>query len=304
MACGVDDPDSAGPGTKLTKLTATEAEPNGDHCAAGGVAVHSGVDTNDNGVLEQSEISATTYTCSHKTLLREDNIGSGPVCPGGGVLVRSGHDVNDNGSLEDSEIENTATVCYSDELFHGDLKTSDFSTDDAKEKLSHVRIVTGNVVIDSDAPMPKLEMVGGNIDVRVGSLVELPALGRIAGNLIGPPPLVINGDTSVEHSVKIKTPVLAGVGGYVSMTSWKDSGAFDAPALATVDGELFLNGSFSAVDLHQLKRVGGRLDLDRASRDARTARARAGGGTLHAQRLVSKLDLHTLKATGSFDLVY
>ncbi|HSN25778.1 MAG TPA: hypothetical protein VLT45_05815 [Kofleriaceae bacterium] len=203
----------------------------------------------------------TKPQASHKTLLREDAIGSGATCPGGGVLVHTGRDTNDDGALEDSEIEDTVTVCYADDIFHGDLRTSDFATPDAQTKLTHVRVVTGNLVIDSDAAMPSLELIGGDLELRTETRVELPALAKVGGSLAGPPPLVLDGDTSVERGVQLVMPVLASVGGNISMTSWRDGGTFAAPALPGIDGAVLLGGSYSTLDLHALKHAGSSLDL-------------------------------------------
>lgn len=287
MACGVDDPQAVGGGTKLTS---TEIEPIGDHCAGGGVAVHTGIDADDNGILDPSEITVTSYTCSHKTLLREDNVGSGALCPGGGVSVRSGHDLNDNGSLEDSEIENTATVCYSDELFHGDLKTSDFSTAGSLERLSHVRVVTGNLEIDSAAAMPSLTTVGGNVKLSAAS-VELPALERVAGNVTG-----TSGFTATA---------LTQVGGKISINSWSDGATFTAPALATIDGDFVITGRFSGVDLRKLNRVGGKLDLALQKAEKLELPAlETVGGDVTVSGWFTSLDMHVLKTAASFAIVY
>lgn len=40
-----------------------EVEPPGANCANGGTAVHAGLDSNENGVLDASEISSTSYVC-------------------------------------------------------------------------------------------------------------------------------------------------------------------------------------------------------------------------------------------------
>ncbi len=45
-------------------LVSTGAEAPGTHCAAGGIAINTGVDTNGNGVLDPSEITSTTYVCN------------------------------------------------------------------------------------------------------------------------------------------------------------------------------------------------------------------------------------------------
>ncbi len=237
---------------------------------------------------------------SHKTLLREDAIGSGTVCPGGGVLVHTGLDTNDDGALEDSEIDDTVTVCYADDIFHGDLTTSDFATPDAQTKLTHVRVVTGKLVIDDDAAMPSLELIGGDLDLRTDSRIELPMLGRVAGSLIGPPPLVLDGDTTVERGVQLVMPKLAAVGGQISMTSWKDSGTFAAPALAGIDGAILLGGSYATLDLHALKHAGA-LDLTTQA-PALALPVLEDAGDLRVAGSFETLDLSALRSAASVEV--
>jgi hypothetical protein len=73
-------------------------------------AVHTGIDENRNGVLDDAEITDTTYVCdpSTTTLIRRDPIAAGLECPAGGVAIRAGIDDNGNGTLEDDEIDDTA----------------------------------------------------------------------------------------------------------------------------------------------------------------------------------------------------
>lgn len=47
-----------------TSLTATANEPAGANCAAGGVAIRTGLDTNANQTLDANEVSATRYVCN------------------------------------------------------------------------------------------------------------------------------------------------------------------------------------------------------------------------------------------------
>ena len=48
-------------------LVAAATEPNGANCAAGGVRIQNGSDSNMNGVLEPTEVSGTTYACTDPT---------------------------------------------------------------------------------------------------------------------------------------------------------------------------------------------------------------------------------------------
>jgi hypothetical protein len=54
--------DAAGPDLP-TPLLRSDPEPPGAHCPNGGTAVHVGLDLDRNGVLEDSEITSTTYVC-------------------------------------------------------------------------------------------------------------------------------------------------------------------------------------------------------------------------------------------------
>lgn len=45
-------------------LVDVQEEPSGVHCAHGGVRIRSGIDTNDNGILDPTEALATQYVCN------------------------------------------------------------------------------------------------------------------------------------------------------------------------------------------------------------------------------------------------
>jgi hypothetical protein len=56
-------------------LVAAATEPNGANCAAGGVRIQNGGDTNANGVLEPNEVAATSFACTDPRALN----GSAPI---------------------------------------------------------------------------------------------------------------------------------------------------------------------------------------------------------------------------------
>jgi hypothetical protein len=94
-------------------------EPAGARCAAGGVYVRSGQDSNRDGSLQASEVTSDAYVCNgrdgHSSLIRQTVIPIGsPSCIGGGVLVESGIDQDDDGVLEDSEVTAANQVCQID----------------------------------------------------------------------------------------------------------------------------------------------------------------------------------------------
>src|SRR5690606_17722913 len=65
-ACG-DGHDGHDGANGLTALINLAAEPAGTHCAEGGTKVDAGPDTNANGVLDDDEITQTTYVCTGAT---------------------------------------------------------------------------------------------------------------------------------------------------------------------------------------------------------------------------------------------
>jgi len=107
------------PGTTgANSLVHTSAEPAGANCAHGGTKIEVGVDTNDNGTLDASEVSATgtTYVCSgssERSLILTSNEPNGANCPLGGTRLDSGLDANNNGTLDPAEVDPAATryVC-------------------------------------------------------------------------------------------------------------------------------------------------------------------------------------------------
>ncbi|MBK9037213.1 MAG: OmcA/MtrC family decaheme c-type cytochrome [Myxococcales bacterium] len=118
LACTGDPGPNGGDGH--TALATTSAEPPGANCANGGVVVQVGVDTNDNGTLDASEVTSTSYVCDgdpggggHSSLVTTAEELAGMHCPFGGVRIETGVDVNDDGTLDPSEVNAAATsyVC-------------------------------------------------------------------------------------------------------------------------------------------------------------------------------------------------
>jgi len=104
-------------------LVNTSAEPAGANCADGGTKIEAGVDTNDNGTLDASEVTSTSYVCEggngnngnngHSSLVATSDEPAGANCPFGGVKIETGLDTNDDGVLGASEVNAAATsfVC-------------------------------------------------------------------------------------------------------------------------------------------------------------------------------------------------
>lgn len=93
-------------------LVTTTSEPAGANCAAGGLKVEHGLDDNDNGTLDASEVDATDYVCAPtQSLIATATEPPGANCPDGGTAITSGLDDNANGVLDAGEVDSTEYAC-------------------------------------------------------------------------------------------------------------------------------------------------------------------------------------------------
>ncbi len=96
-------------------LTSVTTEPAGSNCESGGIRIDSGLDTDNDGTLDGTEITATAYVCNgvdgNTSLIKTTNEPAGDNCENGGIRIESGIDMDGNGVLDDIEIATTAYVC-------------------------------------------------------------------------------------------------------------------------------------------------------------------------------------------------
>jgi hypothetical protein len=97
-------------------LVSVVPEPAGTNCPNGGVKITTGLDNNDNGTLDSSEVTATQYVCSasgggSSSLVKVSQEAAGANCAQGGAKIESGPDTNGNGMLDTSEVTSTNYVC-------------------------------------------------------------------------------------------------------------------------------------------------------------------------------------------------
>ncbi|QSQ22577.1 hypothetical protein JY651_46985 [Pyxidicoccus parkwayensis] len=90
--------------------TRTAVEPRGAHCEHGGTAFETGLDLDDDGELDDSEVTSTLYACV-KVLTSQRPESAGANCELGGQAVLTGPDLNANGALEEAEVTATEYVC-------------------------------------------------------------------------------------------------------------------------------------------------------------------------------------------------
>ena len=110
------------PSSPLAKtLAVAVSETTGTNCPYGGSKVSAGVDTNGNGVLDNSEVSSVQYVCNGApgaqgaqgltTLVQMTAELAGANCPAGGTKVSVGVDTNSDGALAAAEVTSTGYVC-------------------------------------------------------------------------------------------------------------------------------------------------------------------------------------------------
>ena len=133
---GTDGQDGTDGLAALAVTTTLSAGSSNSNCPDGGVQIDVGVDDNDNGVLDSSEIDQTTYICnggdgadgadgndgadgsaSPNTMLTSISTPSLQACSSGGRIIAQGLDNGDgggtaqNGVLETGEVDYTTTYC-------------------------------------------------------------------------------------------------------------------------------------------------------------------------------------------------
>ena len=98
-------------------LVNTTTEPAGANCANGGTKIEVGLDTDGNGVLDNSEVnsSLTKYVCNGSSISGINSLinttiePSGINCANGGIKIEVGLDGNNNGDLDSNEVQTNKT---------------------------------------------------------------------------------------------------------------------------------------------------------------------------------------------------
>jgi len=99
--------------TPAASLLATEIEPPGENCAAGGQVVRGGLDDDGDGVLDGNEVDSEVFICATgpRALVSVRPESSGDRCALGGQAIDIGFDLDGDGQLDVSEVISTSYVC-------------------------------------------------------------------------------------------------------------------------------------------------------------------------------------------------
>ena len=115
-----------------TSLIIQTEEPEGDNCLVGGVKIETGIDENENGILDNDEVDTTSYVCKGvNTLTQVSTEPPGENCVAGGTRIESGRDNGDGGGtagdgiLQAGEVDSTEFVCLAQDIRRAMLMTED-----------------------------------------------------------------------------------------------------------------------------------------------------------------------------------
>lgn len=165
-------------------LVRVDGEPAGVNCANGGVAINTGSDTNDDGLLEDGEITGTQYVCN----------AAAPVqCAAGTSSIPGPITITTPGDFA----QLAGVACINGDLLITNLASSSF------EPLPDLQTVTGTVVIAGNRDLVSLDgltlqQVGTSYIVQAnGTLADLTSLGALRKS--GPIQIVAN-DSLVDLS--------------------------------------------------------------------------------------------------------
>jgi len=119
--CNGADGNGGTTGSGYNSLVDIADEPAGSNCEAGGKSISTGLDANQNSILDSSEIEKSSYVCNgqsgassesgYNSLVDISDELVGTNCANGGKKITTGMDINRNDTLDPSEIDNTSYVC-------------------------------------------------------------------------------------------------------------------------------------------------------------------------------------------------
>lgn len=185
-------------------------EPAGANCRDGGTAVRSGTDADRDGILDDDEITGTSYVCDDSLLTRMESELAGANCVGGGIAFHIGRDGDGDGVLGADEVEWTEYEC-------SDVLSRDVTVERAADLavLADIRVINGSLIIAETAI----------------AAIELPALQLIAGRV------VIEDNAALT---RIALPALAAVDGYLGFSLNPRLVELDLRQLKRVEGALYI----------------------------------------------------------------
>jgi hypothetical protein len=214
-------------GATVPTVVRIDAEPAGAHCPGGGKAVRSGADRNGDGVLEDAEVTATTYACERDAVYYGDFTAAQWHDPQAVARLGDAEVVIGNIAMGDSKALDPVSLPRL-LIVHGSITIGDGAG--AAIELPSLTEITGDLSAHTAAvhgrfALPSLVRVGGTVDVGLPGAdeVEAPVLRQIGGSLL------VSGSGIAE----VAMPRLASIGGSLSVIDTALA-ELPLPALQTV----------------------------------------------------------------------
>jgi hypothetical protein len=245
-------------------LIRLDPEPPGLPCTVGGTAVRVGFDTNGDGILEDSEVTATSYICTggEQALIRVDAEPPGANCTSGGSAIHAGLDSNNDGILEDDEILTTTYLCTSGNVTPTVIDGS-FTIHNSLDvaTLDGVQTITGDLIIDA----PGMTKIDVPTVQNIGGMLWMPGSATLTelsfANLASAGTVIIVGETTLQT---LALPKLATISAppIPSTDNQLTAQTIDVTSLISVQGSLDVSTENMSLSLASLTSVGGDLVLD------------------------------------------
>jgi hypothetical protein len=280
--CREDGPDT---------LVRVDPEPAGAHCASGGSAVHTGVDRNRDGVLENDEITSTTYACDPQAVFHGDFTLEMWTDPAQVALLAQAQVVT--GSIDAGGADTLSLPRL--EIVGGNLSVAGHGT--TSIQLGALAQVGGNLIVSDPAltgriGFPALARVGGDLQISAPGLTDVtaPSLASIGGGF----------GVYACDVADLELPALTAVGGWVNLSQLPITDV-PLPALETIGGSLFVRDDAqlaSLAGLASLRTIGFSLYIESngALIDVELPRLDAIGiGTLEASSSLSSSVLRSVR---------
>ena len=166
-------PPQGGSTLNSSLYVATSVIAPGAECANGGISVKSGLDTNNNGTLDNSEITETQIVCNGidgnnglNSLVSVSDEPAGANCGAGGKKIEVGLDSNSNNTLDSTEVTSTSYVCHGIAGSGGTNSNCQIIVGPDNSQVlqcldSSVVLVPGNVI----APNTQVNAISGGFEV-------------------------------------------------------------------------------------------------------------------------------------------
>lgn len=207
---------------KTSKVNVVD-EPLGAHCGNGGYRLESGLDKDNDGTLEASEIESTAYVCNGLNavngMVKVLDEPKGANCANAGQKILSGLDRNSNGLLEDVEVTSTEYTCNGVDAVNGIVRVlaepaGAHCGNGGQKILAGLDTNRNQVLEDSEATSTSYVCNGVNSLTRLSSLPSTPNPGAnqcLFGGTKVDSGLDLNGDGTLQSTEVQTTSVVCSV---------------------------------------------------------------------------------------------